>query len=85
MQQWTEYDAYIVEHWVKQDPEYLDLQKRLENIERAYQNILTHLHPADQELIITHEYYCVEMEYQRARIAHRLGMLRSLTTHCKTA
>ena len=85
MQQWTEWDAYIVDQWVTQDPEYLDLQKRLESTEIAYQKLLKHLHPKDQDLIITHEYYCVEMEYQRARIAHKLGMLRNLPIHSKTA
>ena len=85
MQQWTQWDAYIAEQWLRQDPEYLDLQKRLDQIETAYQNLMIHLQPENQELIITHEYFCVEMEYQRARIAHQLGLLRSLPPHSKTA
>jgi len=77
MNTWTECDAYIVEEWVKQDTIHQDLQQRLSKIESSYRRILSTLNPIYRELIVTHEYYCVEMEYQRAKLAYQLGRLRS--------
>lgn len=79
MIEWTEVDAYIVDEWTKRDETYQQLQTRMQEIERAYQAVLKNLNPACRDLIISHEYYSVEMEYQRARLAYRLGKLRAET------